>query len=237
MMGGERKHYKYLDLITGGFVAVLLCSNLIGPGKTCRVQLWHFPLVFGAGNLFFPVSYIFGDILTEVYGYAKSRRVIWAGFGALIFAAIMSKVVLSMPVNTDDSYAVNLQPALVRCFDNSPRIVLASILAFWVGDFSNSFVLAKMKILTQGRWLWTRTIGSTLVGQSVDSLIFYPLAFAGLWTGVSVFKAAAFNCIFKIAVEALLTPLTYLVVKALKRAEHEDFYDSNTSFTPFSLKE
>jgi uncharacterized integral membrane protein (TIGR00697 family) len=215
-----------------GFVTVLLCSNLIGPGKVCVI----FGLSFGAGNLFFPISYIFGDILTEVYGYKRTRRVIWAGFAAMIFAAIMQQAVIRMPGDPSVKYSVELQPALEMVFGSGWRIVLASMVAFWFGDFANSFVMAKMKLLTNGRYLWTRTIGSTLVGQSVDSIIFYPIAFAGLWEMKKMTNVILFNIVFKVAVEIIFTPLTYKVVSFLKRVEQEDYYDRDTNFTPFSLR-
>jgi queuosine precursor transporter len=233
------RSYRYYDLILGGFVAVLLCSNLIGPGKTVALEL---PLLdtrvtFGAGNLFFPVSYIFGDVLTEVYGYARSRRAIWAGFAAMVFATIMSTIVLNMPADPHEPFNKTLQPALEVVFGNTWRIALASILAFWAGDFVNSYVLAKMKIRMQGRHLWARTVGSTLIGQLVDSVVFYPIAFAGIWVTETLIKIILFNWALKVAIEALFTPLTYAVVNALKRAEREDYYDLNTDFTPFTLQE
>jgi hypothetical protein len=233
------RHYRYYDLLLGGFVAVLLCSNLIGPAKvgTLTVPLIGATLVFGAGNLFFPISYIFGDILTEVYGYARARRVIWAGFGAMLFATLMSFIVIRMTPSDTEPFNAVLQPALETVFGNTWRIVAASIVAFWAGDFVNAYVLAKMKIATQGRWLWTRTIGSTLLGQGVDSIIFYPIAFAGIWESDTLFGVVAFNWFFKVMVEVVMTPVTYLVVGGLKRREHEDYYDTNTDFTPFSLED
>lgn len=235
-----------------GFVAVLLCSNLIGPGKSCSVDLglpivpdWTSDkglvfttlLVFGAGNIFFPISYIFGDILTEVYGYARARKVIWAGFGSMIFATIMAWVVIHLPQNPGEPYNKVIQPALETVFGNTWRIVAASILAFWVGDFVNSFVLAKMKVWTSGKHLWTRTIGSTICGQGVDSLLFYPLAFAGIWDTSTLIKVSIFNWLFKVGIEVIFTPVTYVVVGALKKAEGEDYFDRDTNFTPFSLKD
>lgn len=246
------RHYKYYDLIMAGFVAVLLCSNLIGPGKVCRLDLrwltggevnlgfWTLPLAglsFGAGNLFFPISYIFGDILTEVYGYARTRKVIWAGFGALAFAAVMGLFVVHFPGDPEVPFNQQVQPALEVIFGSTWRIVAASMLAYWAGDFANSFVMAKMKLLTRGRHLWSRTIGSTLVGQTVDSAIFYPLAFYGLWPTATLAKVIAFNCAFKVAVEVVFTPLTYVAVNWLKRVENEDYYDRGTNFTPFSLRD
>ncbi|HVY48997.1 MAG TPA: queuosine precursor transporter [Minicystis sp.] len=227
--------YKYYDLLMAAFVTDLLCSNMIGPGKSVAVELLGLPVVFGAGNLFFPISYIIGDVLTEVYGYAKARKVIWAGFGALLFSATMAWVVTRLPPNPAEPFNQKMQPALEVVFGNGFRIVAASALAFWAGDFANSFVLAKMKLLTKGRWLWTRTIGSTVVGEGVDSVIFYPVAFAGLWTSGTLVRVILFNWIFKIVVEVVMTPVTYAVVGALKRAEQEDYFDDDTNFTPFSL--
>ncbi len=225
------RDYKYYDLLLGGFVAVLLCSNLIGPGKLATV----FGLTFGAGNIFFPVSYIFGDVLTEVYGYARTRRVIWAGFAAMVFAAIMSSVIIALPFDATKPPNDVMQPALQVCFGNTWRIVVGSIIAFLVGDFANSFVLSKMKILTRGRYLWTRTIGSTIVGQGLDTLIFYPIAFYGIWSNKDLFSALLFNWVFKVAIEIVMTPATYVIVNTVKRAEHEDHYDYKTNYTPFSL--
>jgi uncharacterized integral membrane protein (TIGR00697 family) len=225
------------------FVTVLLCSNLIGPGKTCTLSLpYSVPgigslLTFGAGNIFFPISYIFGDILTEVYGYARARKVIWAGFGAMIFATVMGLFVIHFPADPNEPYNKVIQPALETVFGNTWRIVVASILAFWAGDFANSYVLAKMKVAMQGRFLWMRTIGSTFVGQFVDSALFYPIAFLGLWQPGTMLKVIAFNWVFKVGVEVVFTPLTYLIVNSLKRAEGEDYYDTKTNFTPFSLQD
>jgi len=229
--------YRYYDLLMAAFVTILLCSNLIGPGKSCRLMVFSLPLVFGAGNLFFPISYIFGDVLTEVYGYARSRRVIWAGFAALAFATIMGQVIIHMPPDPAEPFNTRMQPALEIMFGNGPRIVTASILAFWAGDFANSFVLAKLKILTKGKHLWTRTVGSTVVGQAVDSVIFYPVAFASIWETETVVRVMIFNWVFKVSVEVVLTPLTYAIVGALKKAEGEDYFDVGTKFTPFSLKD
>jgi queuosine precursor transporter len=235
------RHYRYYDLLMAGFVTVLLCSNLIGPGKVCALELpFALPLiggllVFGAGNIFFPISYIFGDILTEVYGYARARKVIWAGFGAMIFATLMAQVVIHLTPYPGEPFNATLQPAIETVFGSTWRIVLASILAFWIGDFVNAYVLARMKVWTQGRHLWTRTIGSTVLGQGVDSLVFYPIAFYGVWSSDSLLAVLGFNFVFKVMVEVVMTPLTYLVVGALKRAEREDYFDEATDFTPFSL--
>ena len=230
-----RHGYRYYDFVMAAFVTVLICSNLIGPAKIAQVDVPVLgALTFGAGALFFPVSYVFGDILTEVYGYARARKVIWAGFAGLAFASFMAAVVVALPPapfwQHQDAYEI--------AFGNAPRIVAASMVAYFCGEFVNSFTLAKMKILTQGRWLWTRTIGSTIVGEAVDSALFYPLAFYG--TGIipddklPIVMLAQF--IAKVAVEVALTPVTYKVVGALKRAENEDYYDRNTDFNPFTLR-
>jgi queuosine precursor transporter len=233
------RHYRYYDLCLAGFVAVLLCSNLIGTAKVAELTLpvVGTAFVFGVGNIFFPISYIFGDVLTEVYGYARARRVIWSGFIAMIFATVMAFVVIGLPPTPTEPFNATLQPALEVVFGNTWRIVIGSIVAFWAGDFVNAYVLARMKVLTRGRWLWTRTIGSTLVGQGVDSVIFYPIAFAGIWTGQTLASVIAFNWFFKVMVEVVMTPVTYAVVGWLKRHEHEDYYDTETDFTPFSLKD
>ena len=228
--------YRYYDFVMAAFVCVLLCSNMIGAAKAAEVTL---PLLgtvtFGAGVLFFPVSYIFGDILTEVYGYGRDRRVIWAGFGALAFASVMSVVVLSLKPAADP-FNTEYQKHLEGVFGNTPRIMMASMLAFWSGSFANSYVLAKMKIWTGGKWLWTRTIGSTLVGELVDSGLFYVIAFYGIWPDQQVVSVAIAQYFLKTGWEVVMTPVTYKVVNFLKRKEHEDFYDRNTNFNPFRLK-
>jgi queuosine precursor transporter len=226
----RRGGYKYYDLITGAFVAVLLCSNLIGVHKVTTVA----GFTFGAGVLFFPISYLFGDILTEVYGYARSRRVIWAGFGALIFASFMSWAVVNLPPAA--SMNPGQQAALEQIFGQTPRIVAASLVAFFAGEFANSFVLAKMKILSRGKMLWARTSSSTVVGEAVDSLIFYPVAFLGVWSTEQVLQVMWSNYLLKVAWEILATPVTYAIVNFLKRAEAEDYYDTNTDFNPFTLE-
>ncbi len=224
----EHRHYRYYDLIMALFVTVLLCSNLIGPAK-----IWTFyGFSFGAGILFFPISYLFGDILTEVYGYARARKVVWAGFGALLFASLMSWAVLALP----PAPGWDGQSAHESVFGTTPRIVFASISAYWVGEFCNSFVLAKMKLLTKGRWLFTRTIGSTIVGTLIDSAIFYPVAFWGIWTNDQVISVMVGNYALKVLWEAIATPFTYKIIGFLKKVEKEDYYDYDTNFTPFSLK-
>jgi uncharacterized integral membrane protein (TIGR00697 family) len=229
-----KRTYKYYDLVMAAFVTVLLCSNLIGASKITVLR--NLPglgdFTFGAGILFFPVSYIFGDILTEVYGYARARKVVWAGFGAMAFASFMAWFVVTLP--PADGYAN--QEALERILGATPRIAAASLLAFFCGEFCNSFTLARMKVLTQGRMLWARTIGSTIVGEAVDSLIFYPLAFLGVWETSLVLKVMLSNYALKVLWEVINTPITYQVVRFLKKSENEDFYDRETHFTPFSLE-
>ncbi|MGA9421573.1 MAG: queuosine precursor transporter [Rhodanobacteraceae bacterium] len=232
----RRIGFRYYDLMVGGMAAVVLCSNLIGPAKVCTISL---PLIgaltFGAGNLFFPISYIFDDVLTEVYGYARARRATWICFGALIFASLMSQAIIHMPVSPAEPFDAKLQPALEIVFGSTWRIALASLIGFWIGDFANAYVMAKMKLWTSGRWLWTRTIGSTVIGEGVDSLTFYPIAFIGIWESQTVVKVIVFNWLMKVLVEVVLTPLTYAVVGLLKRSEGIDTYDASTRFTPFSL--
>ena len=228
------KNYRYYDLILGAYVCILLCANLIGASKVTTVQLPLIgPVTFLAGVLFFPISYLFGDILTEVYGYARDRRVVWSGFAALVFAAVMATVIVHLPPAA--SFRAE-QPAVEAIFGNTPRIVCASIIAFWCGSFVNSYVLAKMKIWSSGRWLWTRIIGSTLCGELVDSALFYSIAFAGLWPTDKLLEITATQYVLKSAWEVIATPLTYKIVAFLKRTEHEDYYDRDTDFTPFSLK-
>ena len=235
----QRRTYRYYDLLLAGFVAVLLCSNLIGPAKVAQVTLplAGATLVFGAGNLFFPVSYVFGDVLTEVYGYARMRRAIWAGAAAMVFASAMAAGVIALAPSPQEPFNAELQPALEIVFGNTWRVVVASVLGFWAGDFVNAYVMAKMKIATRGRWLWTRTIGSTLLGQGVDTLIFFPVAFGGIWTIDTLAAVVAFSWFFKVAVEVAMTPVTYLAVGALKRAEGVDHFDTETRFTPFTLRD
>ncbi len=227
--------FRYFDFVMVAFVVILLLSNLIGASKRSELDL---PVIgmwsFGAGLFFFPVSYIIGDVLTEVYGYARARRVIWTGFAALVFMAFMAWVIVTLP----PAASWHGQAAYEAVFGNTWRIVGASITAFWVGEFANSWVLARMKVLTQGRLLWTRTIGSTIVGQGLDSLIFYPLAFAGSpgWTTDQIVQVVISQFVLKTAWEALLTPATYGVVGWLKRREGIDVFDDGTDFTPFKAK-
>ena len=225
--------FRYFPYVMAAFVAILLLSNLIGASKPSYVTLpngtqWS----FGAGVLFFPVSYIIGDVLTEVYGYANARRVIWTGFAALLFMAFMAAVVVALPPAAEWPG----QEAYEFVFGNSWRIVLASMVAFWAGEFANSFVLARMKVWTRGRLLWTRTIGSTVVGQGLDSLIFYPLAFYGLagWPIEQLWQVVLSQWAIKTAWEVLLTPVTYTVVGFLKRREGVEVFDTDTDFSPFA---
>jgi len=235
MNSAAARQYRYYEFVMVAFVVVLVCSNLIGPAKIVQVD-WPVVgvLTFGAGVLFFPISYVFGDILTEVYGYARSRRVIWAGFAALAFASFMAWVVVALPPAPFWKH----QGAYEVAFGAAWRISLASMIAYFCGEFVNSFVLAKMKILTAGRWLWTRTIGSTIFGEAVDSTLFYPLAFYG--TGIipddKLPLVMLSQFVAKVSVEVLFTPVTYLVVGWLKRSEGVDHYDRDTQFTPFTLK-
>jgi hypothetical protein len=230
------RSYRYYDFVMAAFVTVLICSNFIGAAKQAVVDLPLLgPTPFGAGVLFFPISYIFGDILTEVYGYGRDRRVVWAGFGALAFASFMAWVVVSLPPAPSD-YMKSYQPALESVFGNAWRIALGSMIAFWCGSFANSYVLAKMKIWSSGRWLWTRTIGSTIVGEFIDSALFYVIAFYGIWATEDLAKVVMIQYLLKTGWEVVMTPVTYRVVAFLKRAEHEDYYDRQTNFTPFSLK-
>jgi uncharacterized integral membrane protein (TIGR00697 family) len=217
------------------FVVILLLSNVLGAGKVAQVDL---PFVgswpFGAGILFFPLGYVIGDILTEVYGYARARRCIWVGTAALLFMAFMAWVVVALP----PAPGWTGQGAYEQVFGQVPRIVMASIIAFWAGEFVNSIVLARMKVWTGGRYLWTRTIGSTVAGQGVDSLIFYPLAFWGAagWSNDLVITVLLTQWALKVAWEAILTPVTYAVVGALKRREGLDVFDERTDFTPFAAR-
>ncbi|BBC74077.1 membrane protein [Altererythrobacter sp. B11] len=230
---GARRQFRYFDYVMAAFVTILLLSNVIGAGKVAVVDL---PLLgawpFGAGVLFFPVSYVLGDVLTEVYGYAHARRCIWAGFVALLFMAFMAFVVVALPPAENWGN----QAAYEAVFGQVPRIVFASIVAFWAGEFVNAYVLARMKIWTRGKALWSRTIGSTVVGQGVDSALFYPLAFLGAagWTPDLVITVALTQWALKTGWEALLTPVTYAVVGFLKRREGVEVFDEGTDFSPFA---
>ena len=230
-----QRQYRYYEFVMAAFVTVLICSNLIGPAKIAQVEVPVLGLLtFGAGVLFFPISYVFGDILTEVYGYARARRVIWAGFAGLGFASFMAAVVVALPPAPFWQH----QGAYEVAFGTTWRIAAASMFAYFCGEFVNSFVLATMKIRTAGRWLWTRTIGSTIAGEAVDSALFYPLAFygAGIIPDDKLPAVMLAQFVGKVMVEVIFTPLTYRIVGALKRAEREDYYDRGTDFNPFTLK-
>jgi uncharacterized integral membrane protein (TIGR00697 family) len=218
--------YKYFDLIMALFVAVLLISNI---ASTKILQLG--PFTFDGGTLLFPVSYIFGDILTEVYGYRRSRRVIWVGFGsAALMAGVLALVGALPPAEGWEN-----QAAYEAILGATPRIVAASLIAYFAGEFSNSYTLAKMKVLTQGRWLWTRTIGSTLIGQGVDTLLFVAIAFAGTVPWSLFWSIVISNYIFKVGLETIMTPVTYRAIAFLKKEENVDVYDTDTDFNPFKL--
>ena len=222
-----QKSYKYLGTISVFFVSVLLISNV---ASSKIVDLKWF--TFDGGTLLFPLSYIFGDILTEVYGYKSSRSVIWMGFFMALLMSIVFIVVGKLPAAS----GWNNQAAYDAILGLTPRIVCASLIAYFFGEFSNSFVLAKMKILTKGKWLWTRTIGSTVVGELVDSTLFIMIAFFGILPGSLLLTLIISNYLFKTAVEILFTPVTYKVIKFLKIKESEDYYDINTNFNPFTTK-
>jgi hypothetical protein len=231
----QPRQYRYFEFVMVGFVVVLVCSNLIGPAKAAQVELpWWGPITFGAGVLFFPISYVFGDILTEVYGYSRARRVIWSGFAALLFASVMAAVVVALPPapNWPNQHVYEI------AFGNTWRIALASMVAYFCGEFVNSFVLAKMKVWTDGRYQGARFVGSTIAGEAVDSAIFYPLAFynSGIMPNELVLQLTYVQFLAKTAVEIAFLPVTYRVVAFLKRAENEDYYDRNTNFNPFKLE-
>lgn len=240
-------HFRYYDFVMAAFVVILVLSNVVGAGKRAVVDLPGLgPWPFGAGILFFPLSYLLDDVLTEVYGYARARRVIWAGFVALAFLVLMEWTVVALPPAADWTgqsqyeYVFGLPPHLVSTFPYvsvgiGGRIAFASLCAFWVGDLLNSYVLARMKIWTSGRMLWTRTIGSTIIGEGADSLIFYPIAFYGLpdWPVGAMLAVMASQFVLKVSWEVLLTPVTYAVVGFLKRREGVDVYDRGTDFSPF----
>ena len=243
-------HFRYFDIVMTAFVVILVLSNVVGAGKPAVVDLPYFGLApFGAGILFFPLSYVLDDILTEVYGYARARRVVWVGFIALCFLVLMEWMVVALPPAPDWPGQAHYEFVFGRpphFIDGFPyidigiggRIAFASLCAFWVGDLLNSFVLAKMKIWTSGRMLWTRTIGSTIVGEGADSLVFYPLAFFGTvgWSVHLLLQVMLMQFILKVSWEVILTPVTYAVVGLLKKREGVDVYDEGTDFSPFSAQ-
>ncbi|MGG6296048.1 queuosine precursor transporter [Leptolyngbya sp. AN02str] len=220
------KTYRHLDTITGLFVAVLLISNI---ASTKILALG--PFTFDGGTILFPLSYIFGDILTEVYGYGRSRKVIWIGFLTAILMSVTFALVGALPPAAD----WELQDAYMSILGQTPRIVLASLIAYFAGNFSNAYTLSKLKLKTRGRWLWLRTISSTLIGQLIDTGLFVAIAFAGLLPNSLLWTIVLSNYIFKCGVEVLCTPLTYAIVNWLKRQEHEDAYDTDINFNPFRL--
>ena len=226
------RQFRYYDFVMAAFVVILLLSNIIGAAKPAALTLNGEQWIFGAGILFFPLGYVIGDVLTEVYGYARARRVIWAGFAALLFMAFMSWVVVALP----PAPGWPGQAAYESVFGQVWRIVFASITAFWAGEFINSYVMARMKIWTGGKHLWSRTIGSTVVGQGIDSIIFYPLAFGGIWSNEQVISVMITNWLLKVGWEVVLTPVTYGVVGWLKRKEGVDIFDEGTNFSPFKTK-
>lgn len=232
--------FRFYDLVMVVFVTVLLLSNIASSAKIIDwgTQIFGLPLAFDAGTLLFPISYIFGDVLTEVYGFRRSRRVIWVGFTALAFSALVFGVIQRMPGEAAwQEYAGQSAFDAILGGISSGGIVIASLAAYLVGEFSNSVVLAKLKVATAGRYLWVRTIGSTLVGQAIDTLIFITVASLfqvfpwQIWTTLVIS-----NYIFKVGIEAIMTPATYWVVNRLKRVEGEDFYDRGTRFHFFPGK-
>lgn len=239
MNQNEPSSYRYFDLVMALFVTILIVSNVASAAK---IVDWGFSIfgvrmAFDGGTLLFPVSYIFGDVLTEVYGYRRSRRVIWTGFACLALTALVLGVVRVLPGEASwQGYAGQKAFDAILGGISSGGIVLASLAAYWAGEFSNSFILAKMKVLTHGRWLWSRTIGSTIVGEGVDTIIFMLVAtLAGVFPWEIFVSLTVTNYLFKVGVEALMTPATYAVVAWLKRSEHEDYYDLRTDFNPFRL--
>lgn len=226
--------YHYFDLVMAVFVTVLIISNI---ASSAKIVDWGFAIAgvrmaFDAGTILFPVSYIFGDVLTEVYGFKRSRRVIWTGFACLGLSSLILWLVRIMPGEAAwQSYAGQQAYENILGGMSTGGIVIASLLAYLAGEFANSVVLAKMKVATKGKWLWMRTIGSTLIGEGVDSVIFILIAtLAGVFPWELFTSLVLTNYIFKCSVEALMTPLTYRVVNALKKAENEDFYDIGTKF-------
>lgn len=236
--------YRFLDLVMVLFVTVLLTSNIASSAKivdwgvSLPAWLGGLPLAFDAGTLLFPISYIFGDVLTEVYGYQRSRRVIWVGFGAAALLSATLWLVSRMPGEAlwQQSVGQGAYDAILGGV-SSGGIIVASLLAYFAGEFSNSYTLARLKVLTHGRWLWLRTIGSTLIGEGVDSLLFVAIAcLAGVFPWAIALTLVVTNYLFKVGIEVLFTPLTYQIVGLLKRLENEDYYDINTNFNPFHLE-
>jgi hypothetical protein len=220
------KAFKHLDTITVLFVTVLLISNV----ASTKIVAFG-PFTFDGGTILFPLSYIFGDILTEVYGYARSRKVIWLGFFAALLMSAVFIIVGALPPAADWSG----QAAYEQILGLTPRIVIASLIAYFAGEVANSFTLAKLKIFTQGKRLWTRTIGSTLIGQILDTGLFITIAFANVFPNELLWTLIVSNYVFKCGVEILFTPVTYWITGWLKQQEREDYYDRDTDFNPFRL--
>ena len=222
------KPFRYYDLLMASFVTLLLCANLIGASKVCSFK----GITFGGTLIFFPLTYLFGDILTEVYGYKRSRKVVWTGFAALIFASFVSWFIIIIP----SAPHWNHQTELETVFALTPRIVGASLTAYLIGEFSNSILMAKIKVYTHGKWLWFRILASTVIGEAIDSIIFYPLAFYGAWPTELLIEVMVTGYVFKVLWESLMIPFTYKIVEFLKKSESQDYYDYQTNFSPFSLK-
>lgn len=221
------RRYRYLDLLTLGFVVVLMISNLVGP-KICQLG-WLRP---SAAEFLFPLTYICGDVFTEVYGYGASRRAIWLGFFSMGLLAAMGQLAVTLPPAPE----WHGQEAYATVFGLVPRFAVASLVAYWAGEFTNSYTLAKLKLLTGGRWLWTRTVGSTVTGQAVDTAVVVAVAFGGTQPISMILRMVLSSYLIKVAVEVVATPVTYLVVGWLKAAEREDYYDRHTDFNPFALQ-
>ncbi|HBF40091.1 MAG TPA: transporter [Firmicutes bacterium] len=233
MIKGEQRQYRYFDLILGLFVAILIISNIVSvKAVTIPLLFTKIRFSFDGGTLLFPCSYIFSDVLTEVYGYEKSRRVIWSGFFGLALMALLVWIVGAIPPDP----LWKMQGAYNELLMTAPRIAIASIIAYFAGEFSNSFILSRMKIWTRGQYLWTRTIGSTVVGELVDSALFVFIAFSGVWEQTLLMRVFISNYIFKTLYEIAATPLTYKVIGWLKKHENEDYYDYHADYNPFTLK-
>jgi uncharacterized integral membrane protein (TIGR00697 family) len=232
------RRFRYLDALTTAFVVILLVSNLVAQ-KIFRVGPFHLgrltvPAISTSGAMvLFPITYIFGDVFTEIYGYAASRRAIWLGFFGTALLYAISAVVIALPPDPE----FRNQAAFVAVFGILPRILVASLIAFWAGEFANSYTMAKLKLLTKGRWLWTRTVGSTVVGQAVDTTLVIVITFAGTFTGRKLVEIILTGYVLKVAYEVLATPVTYMVIGWLKRAEHVDTFDTHTNFNPFQFSQ
>ncbi len=235
------KHYRFYDLVMAAFVAVLLISNIASSAKIIDLgfPLFGIRLAFDGGTLLFPLSYVFGDVLTEVYGFARARRVIWTGFSAMILLSLCLFAIQKMPGEHEWlGYAGDNAFSAILGGVSGGGIVVASLCAYFLGEFSNSTVLAKLKVAMSGRHLWVRTIGSTLIGEGVDTAAFILIACAfGVFPWAIAPSLLLSNYVFKVVIEVLFTPVTYALVGFLKKAEHEDYYDTFTRFNPFALRE